>query len=223
MRRLPLLAVLVVTLSAGASAQPEGLQPFPRPTASPAVAPDRPTLPPEVRASEGLTLYDVVGRTQAEVAASMQARTPIRHADGRPRHLAYTAFSLHWTYRVRPFASGCRVQTVEVRLEQTVTRPRWTPPPDAEPAALRWWAAFDDALARHEAGHVNYNRHAARAIAEALRPMWAGTCGHLRRNADAAAQTVYDRYRAFNAAYDRATDHGATQRRDLDPDGAASD
>jgi predicted secreted Zn-dependent protease len=54
-------------------------------------------------------------------------------------------------------------------MRYTVTLPRWTPPPDAEPATVDWWNEVVRRIATHEQQHVAIYREVQRELNDAFR------------------------------------------------------
>ncbi len=144
--------------------------------------------------------YDVLGDTAQALRAELDARGPVGR-DGK-RWDAVCNWDYWWSWPGTE--SGCDLAAVSVTYRVQVTFPRWTPPAGASPDLMASWAAFVQALAEHELGHVDRAIAGVEWIAEAIRGADCGT-------ANAAAHEAVARVQAENDAYDAATDHGAGQ------------
>jgi predicted secreted Zn-dependent protease len=91
-----------------------------------------------------------------------------------------------------------------VTLRIVVSFPRWTHPKAAPGSLVTAWARYSSALARHERGHVDYAVARYPAVVRAIRSA-------TRRTANAAALRQLNLIRKHDVAYDKATQHGATQ------------
>ncbi len=182
-RRLPLLALALAL--AAALAVPAG-------AAAPA-----PTIP-----HARMAYYDVGGVTAAQVRARLRLRAPKSPDDG-VRWDAYTHWEFHWNWPGYG-TSSCSLARAKVTLSIVVSFPRWTHPKGAEPGLATAWARYSRALARHEKGHVDYAVARYPAVVRAIEN---ATC----RTANAAGAAQLKRIRKHDAAYDAATQHGATQ------------
>jgi len=94
--------------------------------------------------------------------------------------------------------------TSVVTVRVVVSFPRWTHPRAAPASLVAAWNRYTRALARHEQGHVDYAVGRRAAVARAIKR---ATCG----SANAAALKQLDVIRKHDVAYDRSTQHGATQ------------
>jgi predicted secreted Zn-dependent protease len=148
-----------------------------------------------------MVYYDVGGATAAQLRARLNARAP-RSPDGF-RGDAFTRWQFRWSWPGYG-SSGCRLSKASVTLRVVVSFPRWTHPKAASAALAAAWARYSRALARHEQGHVDYAVAHYPAVVRAIKR---ATCG----TADAAAQKQLNLIRKHDAAYDAATQHGATQ------------
>lgn len=173
------------------------------------IPPPRPRLPAQVKVNERTVYYDVQGRSDREILASIRQRSPIRETgvDGRTLD-AYTRWRIEWRYRFQARGTTCRFTNVTVNADLTTTLWRWTPPSTASAALIAEWSRRARVLRDHEAGHSNYTLIGARQIFSALRPMQAPTCDALQEKADAEGRRILDLVRTANRRYDEVTRHG---------------
>jgi predicted secreted Zn-dependent protease len=153
--------------------------------------------------------YEVAGRNPKELRAEMDKLGPL---DSKGvRRDAYTGWSVTWRYGYDR-SRGCSTGPVRVKVEVMYTMPRWSMPVDVDPQLHQRWTRYMLNLRRHEDGHRDIGVHAGEEVRrrmEAMSPR--ADCGELEREADAVGQEVVAKYRAIEKAYDRDTDHGATQ------------
>ena len=149
--------------------------------------------------------YDLTGADRIDLIQSCADTCPRDEAD-RPV-ASLTLWAVDWTWQ-RPPTEPCEVRNVAVAVDTTVTLPRWSPPPEADPALVDEWRAYLTALALHEQGHVDLAHELAADSEAALTS--AGCAG-----AHAAGREVLDRLGEAQHAYDAATDSGRRQGADF--------
>jgi predicted secreted Zn-dependent protease len=156
-----------------------------------------------------LAWYAVAGTTRAELRAQMHRLGPVANArtyDGMTRD------HVRWHYTYGGNGTACWVSAARVTLTDTITLPRWTPPPGADPALLAEWWRYLSMLKRHEEGHRRIAFDGAARIAEAINRVSAQpTCDAVGDAANAAGHAILLETQTRQAAYDRATRHGGTQ------------
>jgi predicted secreted Zn-dependent protease len=151
--------------------------------------------------------YDVHGRTARELAGEMRRLGP-KTAQGA--FFGETHWDIHWQTRSKNVGAYCEITDVQVRMEATMTLPRWTPPPDTEPGLLGQWKTYLAALETHEVGHKEIAARSAREIEDVLR-RYTGNCLSLNAETRRLTDPVLQRLEAEQAQYDATTRHGATQ------------
>jgi predicted secreted Zn-dependent protease len=168
------------------------------------------SLPAGASVENVVSYYDITGTTSAELQGALLRNGPTIN---EVAVFALTEWEVSWrlgTTRVR----DCRLARPNVRLTVRTVLPRWKSA-DAAPAALRsQWRSFAVALGVHEAGHRDLGLRAVAAVTDALhsaRQQQAPSCSQLVSDADAAAQSVLNRFYEENARYDERTEYGATQ------------
>ena len=145
--------------------------------------------------------YAVGGATPAQLRERLDARAP-KSPDGY-RGDAYTRWEYRWNWPGYGTAS-CSLAQAVVTVRVVVSFPRWTHPKAAPASLVAAWNRYTRALARHEQGHVDYAVGRRAAVVRAIKR---ATCG----SANAAALKQLDVIRKHDVAYDRSTQHGATQ------------
>jgi predicted secreted Zn-dependent protease len=152
--------------------------------------------------------YDVVGDSPGALWRSMRESGP-PPADGFPA-LGRTDWNVTW--RASWDGAGiCQVRNADVRLQTTITLPRWNPPATAPAALVAQWDAFLRALSVHEAGHAEIGSEAARVVRRELERVTAPDCASMNSRTQEAVGRVLEDFRAGNRSYDAQTRHGVTQ------------
>lgn len=152
--------------------------------------------------------YDVAGDSPGALWLSMRESGP-PPAEGISA-LGRTDWNVTWRARWDG-ADICRVRNTDVRLQTTITLPRWNPAGTAPAALVAQWDAFLRALSIHEAGHAELGSEAARSVRRELERVTAPTCASMNSRAQEAVDRVLQEFRARNRLYDERTRHGATQ------------
>ena len=154
--------------------------------------------------------YDIEGRTAAELREQMD-RNGVLWTNGNT-YDAYTGWNVKWNYRYRVTDHECSIESVATILNVEFRLPRWIDHADGPAALKRKWAAYMQALRRHEEGHKNIGVKAAaeieRSIAE-LEP--AGNCDDLAETANALGRRIISEYAATEKEYDAQTNFGEAQ------------
>lgn len=154
--------------------------------------------------------YPIQGSTADELRQAMNRLGPLDDA-GRPWD-AVTHWYVSWSYPYHQEGSDCELGPLEVRVEIMQIMPDWDPPASVSEDLMARWNAYLAALEEHEARHQELGLEAAHEVWLALSSMEAyPTCQTLEEAADATAQSVLDRFRRMEDAYDQETSHGATQ------------
>ena len=146
--------------------------------------------------------YDVSGRNAREIREAMNRVRPTDPNDGhRVDALSRWRMGMGWPRRG---PDVCLLDQARVRFQASVLMPRLVNA-EALPAAVRArWQAYIAALEVHEAGHI---RHAYENMPTVLAAIRASDCARAEEAGRAAIRAVG----AWDAEYDRATRHGATQ------------
>ena len=152
--------------------------------------------------------YAVHARADQGLREALNAATPIT-VDGKRFH-GHTHWNVHWQYWWQEDAAGrCRITRVRTRLSTRVQMPdlrRATPTQQAR------FERYQKALHAHEQGHVQFGREAAQAIDRAIAALpTASNCAALGERANTLGQRLLAEHVAREKAYDRNTEHGASQ------------
>ncbi len=148
--------------------------------------------------------YRVYGATENAIRASLDARRPGEY-DAR------TQWFVDWSYTSAVRNSRCVVASSKVHTRINFTYPRWVAPASASAELRADWTRYVSRLRVHEAGHATNGRVTARRIVATLGTMTSSTCTGLDRALKAAITRHFAAGNALDRAYDRRTQHGATQ------------
>lgn len=152
--------------------------------------------------------YDVSAATLGALRTQMRERGP---RTGGQQFTAVTNWNIRWRYELDARGSSCELRKAHVRVEATVTYPRWTPQGVPDPALLAWWNQMDAGLKEHERGHAQIAVNGAGAIARAVQGMTGGRCDALSERANEVAERHSSMMGERQVAYDLETRHGDTQ------------
>jgi predicted secreted Zn-dependent protease len=101
-------------------------------------------------------------------------------------------------------ARTCALTSVHVKVETTITIPRWNAPGLTSGARLSWWSQIEGAVVRHERQHVSIAEDGGKAIAAALMHLTGSNCPELAQMAAATASQELQRVEQLQADFDRA-------------------
>jgi predicted secreted Zn-dependent protease len=185
-----------ILILAACSGPARAIAPSPTNTATP---------PPTVSVSVSHDDYAIDGSTEEELRAEMDRLGPSGFD-------AYTEWHVLWSYSYSETEDSCSALTVTVVVAIIFKLPRWDAPARAPPDLVDKWHAYVAALQAHEDGHKDIAIEAATQVRRVLQalPVYP-TCDELDRAANAAGERVLDQHRQREQAYDRTTQHGATQ------------
>ncbi|MCC7105005.1 MAG: DUF922 domain-containing protein [Chloroflexi bacterium] len=162
-----------------------------------------------VQVSRATTYYDVTGANERQLLERMNRGGP--REDGQ-EWSASVDWGATWTFPHVDLGSRCAAGPMTVKLSVITTLPRWTEPSSASRRLVDRWDRFLGGLRDHEAGHETIALQAGPELLKALSGLGMYlSCGDLDRAADSAGRAVVARYSDLQAAYDRDTEHGATQ------------
>ncbi len=146
--------------------------------------------------------YDIVGSTESELRAQMEALGPIDPTDNK-KAASSKLWSIRWNWTGYG-TNTCDLNTAQVSYEVTVTLPRWKLSADASRDLITKWNRYVSALVFHEKGHVDNIVNNYQTVLTAIK---GATC----QTAESAAQAALQALRKFDLDYDYRTDKGALQ------------
>jgi predicted secreted Zn-dependent protease len=161
------------TVPDGATEPLGKLAPLPTPRATPEIVTtagiDRDFFGPRVH----LSTYEVSGTSPAEISASLNASGPYSSwTDSRADGLTVASATYRFQLVVDEASGTCTLESTgapTITMRYTVMLPRWTTPPDAEPATVEWWNEVVHRIATHEQQHVAIYREVQRELNDAFR------------------------------------------------------
>lgn len=155
-----------------------------------------------------LRTYEVTGRTEDEILASLRANGP---RSGDRSFFGLTETEMEFRYWKVPSETGCALERIRLDLHVVFTLPRWEPGRETPYALRRDWARFESALRRHEDQHRAIAERNARAVYHALRDLRAPSCEAIDERARQLAERIRADGEREQYAFDRRTRHGGTQ------------
>lgn len=145
--------------------------------------------------------YLVTASTEEEARAAINEKRPGQYD-------ALTKWWIEWRFE-RNWANGaCAITHVHTTLTVTFVEPRL----ETNVPALR--KSFDDYMSKlrtHEQGHAELARATAQQIDTKLLGLAAASCEEVSRQANEMGHALIRAGNLEQAAYDKRTDHGATQ------------
>lgn len=165
----------------------------------------------EIRVLISTNYYTVTGSTLPELWESM---LQVRPWSTNLNFNARTDWGMEYRYTARVTREDWKwsFRSISVQTKVTVSLPRWTPPPGADPALVDAWARFQKGVGLHELGHISVARAATAALYGELSAMPAQDSAEaLQEAADSTVGRILEKYRKMDNEYDQNTHHGATQ------------
>ncbi len=154
--------------------------------------------------------YWVTGLDAPSIRQSIQQRGP-RGVDGKPYH-ASTQWEIDWAYRWIESRPWCRITDVNVSIDIHYSLPKHRDLDKLSTPLKEKWAAYRDALFRHEQQHKDHGIAAAVELENKLLMLdQQYRCSELELKASAVAQAVLDKYDRLEKEFDRKTNHGINQ------------
>jgi len=165
-----------------------------------------------VMAAERTITYDVAGTTTTELWQDMARHGPVDPVTG-DHYAGDLRWDVRWNGNLEESSKDCRIVSIDVTIESTMTIPRWTNAREGSESLQVAWDVFLSRLKLHETGHRENAVKAAQAIREAIAGVagQASTCSALRPLVDAAARAAFEHWKKVDQEYDASTRHGITQ------------
>lgn len=155
----------------------------------------------------GASSYSISGQSSLILSAEMDAKGPLGD-DGR-RHPAKTKWDLQWRFKQKEVNAQCVVDSVQVSLGITHTKPVWRDKSEASKTLIDRWEAFEGALKVIQKHQVDLAMMAASEVEEAVLGMTPQkTCEELETMVSAIVRNLKEKYRALKADYESSTNYG---------------
>jgi predicted secreted Zn-dependent protease len=150
--------------------------------------------------------YAVTGANLREIHQSFRQARPWRATGG---HDGFTVWNVSWRFSTTHNGSVCRLATFSTTTTINITLPRWIAPTNATDSLKSEWAHYIDALGKHEYGHAQSALGAAAEMQKRIKEINEDpSCENLKQRLNALCQTIVQKYKQTDEAYDQRTDHG---------------
>ncbi|MDC1311402.1 DUF922 domain-containing Zn-dependent protease [Burkholderiales bacterium] len=155
----------------------------------------------------GASSYSILGQSSLILSAEMRAKGPLGD-DGR-RHPAKTKWDLQWRFKHKELSARCGVDSVQVSLGITHTKPVWRNKSDASQSLIDRWDKFERALLAIQRQHEDLAMRAAQEIEDSVLDVTPQkTCEELETMVGAIVRNLKEKYRALKIDYESSTDYG---------------
>jgi predicted secreted Zn-dependent protease len=168
--------------------------------------------PDLIVATPTLSPYKIQGKTAAELRTQMNQLGPLKPEEGK-RFDASTLWDIdaQFTYGGKK-GKSCQFKSIKVTVNTTFILPEWTPPAGTPQSLIDRWKKHLSALQTHEDGHKQLGIDAGNDFLSQLKAMPAATsCDALKESAAKKRDAVKANFKQKHQAYDKSTNHGATQ------------
>ncbi|MFZ6745565.1 DUF922 domain-containing Zn-dependent protease [Undibacterium sp. JH2W] len=163
----------------------------------------------EVQEAVSYIRYPVRHQAAGSLLQAINAASPI--GEGGRKYHGHTQWDIRWkyTYDKLDDLRSCKVKTVTVMLKIAITLPELSSDDDR---AVAQFKTYLPALEKHEFGHVQIARDAARKVEQGLLAQAAmPSCEALKSTMNEKGMLVLEEAKILNAQYDAQTQHGKTQ------------
>jgi predicted secreted Zn-dependent protease len=169
-----------------------------------------PPLRAEDTVKEKTVYYEIRGATESEIRKQLNlARRELNDQE----YDAATEWHVRWSYETRKRKELYSLRSFQTRTDIIYTLPKWKAPKDPSKELSEKWAAYVEALKKHEAGHKAIALEAAAEISRRTKEI--ESYPSRKELAEAMLDTatrILEEYRKKDRHYDWLTDHGASQR-----------
>jgi predicted secreted Zn-dependent protease len=151
--------------------------------------------------------YEVAGVTERELHAAVRRASPFGRYD------AYTEWGISYAPQFSSNADGtCSVVAVRVKVEATITLPRWTNQKEASDDVQGRWHFYLRGLRKHEHEHVQNGIAGAEAVRKAVLALPpAPSCEVLNERSERSAKAVIDEAVRKDKSYDLRSLHSLAE------------
>jgi len=155
--------------------------------------------------------YIVDGTKPAAIVKNLKRNSPLN--EGATTYQANTRTDIRTTYNIEQRGGTCRITHVVVYLHLTYLYPKLKHSVDFE--TRKWWRKFYRQLEKHELIHGEISSKAAHKLNDTLENLKSGDCYNFKSTAKVKARRVLDQMKKDQAAYDKLTQHGFKQQRNM--------
>jgi predicted secreted Zn-dependent protease len=151
--------------------------------------------------------YAVSGSDPWELRADIRRKRPWKdEVDG------FTRWKIDWSFTSASSDSDCRLQSLQLKTDITITIPKWTPPEEATARLKQRWSAYVVALLAHEEGHKRIVLAATKEVRKRLTELRAArTCDELDAIIKREATRIIESCEKRGKLYDEQTGNGRSQ------------
>ena len=168
-------------------------------------------LAAEIEFKRVWSLYDIKGRTYAELRRQLNEVGPV-NPDTRKRFDARTDWNLSWDYQYSKVDGKYRLTEKTVKVTATIHFPKWVDIEQGNPLARRLWIVYLNNLKRHEEGPVELAKRAGQTLNRRLDQLGAFNSKiEIEEAIKKKAKEVVTIHKALHQDYDRRTNHGKSQ------------
>lgn len=152
--------------------------------------------------------YPTKPKAEESLLQALDSATPI-HQDGKTYH-GYTAWNIQWQFKwYRESNERCSITQSKTRLTAEITLPELA---SSEERTRVAFSKYSEALRRHELGHVQIARSAARKIDTGILSLPAmNSCALLEQTANELGHQGVEQAKQEGRRYDEVSGHGRTQ------------
>ena len=155
--------------------------------------------------------YLVEGLVPSTIARNLRHSSPLN--EGSKAYQANTRTDISTSYEIKQEGGQCRVTNVVVHLHLTYLYPRLKHSVDFD--TRKWWKKFYRKLENHELIHGEISTKAAHEISDTLENLPPGDCDNFKKEVRAEIRRLMDRMKQDQIDYDRLTQHGLKQERNM--------
>jgi len=168
----------------------------------------------QLSAADSLTIrtnyYDVTGDTLQGIREEI-----VRQRPWKEERDAFTRWKVDWTFTMEDPGSGCRLKSLNITTDITITMPRWNVAASEDERLKAAWISYFKLLATHEEGHKQIALAAAKeARKRILQLKPTASCPELESAINREGKKVITQFAEREKVYDERTDHG---RKQIDP------
>ncbi|WFS61202.1 DUF922 domain-containing protein [Pseudodesulfovibrio thermohalotolerans] len=155
--------------------------------------------------------YQVDGLMPATIARNLRHDSPL--TEGNKTYQANTRTDIRTTYEIKPEGGQCRITNVVVYIHLTYLYPRLKHSVDFK--TRKWWKKLNRKLENHELIHGEISTKAAHEISDTLDRFPSSDCANVKKEVSAEIRRIMNRMRQDHIEYDRLTQHGLKQERNM--------
>ena len=150
--------------------------------------------------------YSVTGDDLRQMHESFRQARPWR-ATGS--HDGFAVWNVNWRFGTTHDGSVCRVTGFSTTTTISITLPRWIATTNASDSLKAEWDRYIRALGQHEYGHAQFALAAAGEMQKVVKELSGdSSCDSLKHRVTGLCESVAQKYKQMDGAYDQRTNHG---------------